>query len=165
MSEDAEREGHLRLQPITLKEANAFVVQHHRHHGPVVGAKYAIGLNDGGGQVVGVVIVGRPVARGFDDGYTAEVTRCCTDGTPHAASKLYAAAWRAARAMGYRRAVTYTLAEEPGVSIQAAGWKCIGQTRGGSWSCPSRPRVDTHPLGQKKLWEITDKRLAQEVLA
>jgi hypothetical protein len=104
-------------------------------------------------RVVGVVTVGRPVARMLDNGYTLEVTRCCTDGTPHACSKLYAAAWRATRALGYRRLITYTLAEEPGTSLTAAGWRVVGQTSGGSWSCPSRPRVDLAPLGQKKLWE------------
>lgn len=142
----------LELQPITLKEAYRFVKEHHRHHCPPQGAKFAIGVNDLD-RVVGVVIVGRPVSRRLQDGYTAEVTRCCTDGTKNAPSKLYAAAWRAARAMGYRRLITYTLAEEPGTSLVAAGWKVIGSTPGRSWSVPSRPRVDTHPLGQKTLWE------------
>ncbi len=142
----------LALVPITLKEANAFVKKHHRHHGPVVGDKFSIGVADDG-RICGVVIVGRPVNRNLDDGWTAEVTRCCTDGTPHAASKLYAAACRAARAMGYKRVITYTLKGEKGTSLIAAGWKALYDTEGGSWSCPSRPRVDTHPVGQKTLWE------------
>ena len=145
----------LTLQPVTLAEANAFVLQHHRHHGAVVGAKFTIGLNDGT-NIVAVVIVGRPVSRNLDDGWTAEVTRLCTDGTPHAASKLYAAAWRAARAMGYKRLITYTLNTEPGTSLVAAGWKCVGRTEGGSWSRPSRPRIDTHPLQCKLRWEIAN---------
>jgi len=107
-----------------------------------------------GDKLVGVVIVGRPVARGFDNGWTAEITRCCTDGTKNAASMLYAAAWRAARAMGYRRLITYTLIEEPGTSLRAAGMKEIGKTKGGSWNCPARPRTDKAPLGQKTLWEV-----------
>lgn len=143
----------LTLQPLTLAEANAFIVQHHRHHGAVVGAKFAIGLNDGT-NIVAVVVVGRPVSRNLDDGWTAEITRLCTDGTPHAASKLYAAAWRAARAMGYRRLITYTLNTEPGTSLIAAGWKCVGETKGGSWSRPSRLRIDTHPLQAKLRWQI-----------
>lgn len=98
-------------------------------------------------------MVGRPVARRLDNGWTLEVTRCCTDGAKNAASMLYATAWRAARALGYRRLITYTLEEEPGTSLDAAGWKNIGMTPGKSWSVPSRPRIDTHPLGQKKLWE------------
>lgn len=142
----------LHLQPVTLKEANRFIEQHHRHHLPPQGAKFAIAVNDGE-KVVGVIVVGRPVARLFDDGFTAEVTRCCTDGTKNAASMLYGAAWRAARAMGYRRLVTYTLNTEPGTSLKAAGWKLIGQAGGGTWNRKARPRVDTHPTGQKLLWE------------
>lgn len=142
----------LELQPISYPEAAEFIRLHHRHHIPPVGWKFGIGLNDGE-KVVGVITVGRPVARMLDDGYTLEVTRCCTDGTEHAPSKLYAAAWRAGKALGYRRMITYTLTTEPGTSLVAAGWKCLYQTKGGSWSVPSRPRVDKHPLGQKTLWE------------
>lgn len=144
----------LTLQPITQREAEAFISEHHRHHLPPRGWKFGIALNDGE-KVVGVITVGRPVARNSDDGYTAEVTRCCTDGTKFACSKLYAAAWRAARAMGYRRMVTYTLATEPGTSLVAAGWKSLYQTKDNlSWDRPSRPRVDRHPLGAKTLWEM-----------
>src|SRR5690606_8037899 len=89
----------LRIVPMTLKEANDFVKQHHRHHGPTRFHKFSIGVAKGD-QIVGVAIVGRPVARLLDDGYTLEVTRCCTDGTKNACSMLYGAAWRAARAMG-----------------------------------------------------------------
>lgn len=142
----------LELQPIDFNEACEFIRQHHRHHIPPVSWKFGCAVNDGE-KVVGVITIGRPVARGFDNGWTLEVTRCCTDGTPHVASMLYAAAWRAARALGYRRLITYTLIEEPGTSLRAAGWKVVGQTKGGSWDCPSRPRVDKHPTGQKTLWE------------
>lgn len=142
------------LQPITQREAFAFIRKHHRHHAPPRGFKYAIAVNNGA-SVVGVIIVGRPVSRHLDNTWTAEVTRCCVaEGHPHAASKLYAAAWRAARAMGYRRLITYTLRSELGTSLRAAGWKAIGETAGGSWSRESRPRVDTHPLEQKTLWEV-----------
>lgn len=142
----------LEIQPITQREAFAYIARHHRHHEPPRGYKFGIACNDGE-KVVGVVTVGRPVARMLDDGWTAEVTRCCTDGTPHVASKLYAAAWRTARGMGYRRLVTYTLASETGVSVRAAGWKEIGKAGGGSWHREGRPRVDTAPTGQKTLWE------------
>ena len=94
--------------------------------------------------------------RHFDDGLTAEVTRCCTDGTKSACSKLYAAAWRACRAMGYRRLVTYTLASEEGTSLTAAGWVVVGEAGGGSWDRLSRPRVDVAPTEQKTLWEVVD---------
>lgn len=116
----------LEICPMTLKEANAYVEQHHRHHKPVVGHKFSIGCSDGE-KIVGVAIVGRPVARHLDDGWTLEVNRLCTDGTRNACPMLYAAAWRAARAMGYKRLVTYILESESGVSLKAAGWKCVGQ--------------------------------------
>ncbi len=141
----------LNLQPITQKEAFAFIARHHRHHMPPVGYKFAIGANDGK-KVVGVITVGRPVARHFDDGYTAEVTRCCVDGTANACSMLYAAAWRAARAMGYRKIITYVLASETGSSIKAAGWKTLYSVKGRSWDTPSRPRVDKHPTEDKTLF-------------
>jgi hypothetical protein len=111
-----------------------------------------IAVNDGS-TVVGVIVVGRPVARHLDNGLTLEVTRCCTDGTKNAASMLYGAAWRATKALGYQRLITYTLNTEPGTTLRAAGWKCLYETDGGSWSCPSRPRVDTHPLQKKLCWE------------
>lgn len=145
----------LDLQPITFEEACEFVRCHHRHHQPPIGHKFSIGVNDGA-EVVGVCIVGRPVARMLQDGYTLEVLRCCTDGTKNACSILYSAAWRAAKAMGYRRLITYTLPEEGGASLKAANWKCLGQWGGGTWSCPSRPRVDKHPTLPKLGWEITE---------
>jgi len=142
----------LELVPITFAEACRFIVQHHRHHLPPVGWKFGLAVSDGE-RIVGVVTVGRPVARALDNGWTLEVTRSCTDGTHNAASMLYAAAWRAARAMGYRRMVTYTLVEEPGTCLKAAGWKALYQTRGETWNRPSRPRVDKAPTGPKTLWE------------
>ena len=142
----------LKIVPITLAEANAFVKQYHRHHKPVVGAKFSIGCADGD-DIVGVAIVGRPVARGLDNGWTAEVTRLCTNGTKNACSKLYAAAWRVCRAMGYEKLVTYILGSEKGTSLVAAGWKCVAKTQGGSWSSKDRPRVDKHPLQGKLRFE------------
>lgn len=143
----------LEIQPITLKEARKFVSLHHRHHKAPQGGLFAIGVNSES-EVVGVIIVGRPVARVLDNGYTAEVTRCCTTGEKNAPSMLYAAAWRAARAMGYQRLITYTLESEPGTSLFAAGWKYVGRAGGGTWNRKGRPRVDTHPIEQKKLWEV-----------
>jgi len=141
------------LTPITLREANAFVEQHHRHHGPSRGCIACVGVAEDG-AVRGVAIIGRPVARAVADGWTAEVTRCCTDGARNACSMLYAAAWRAVRALGYRKLITYTLAEEGGTSLRAAGFRVVGQVTGRSWSCPSRPRVDTHPMQDKLRWEV-----------
>lgn len=142
----------LLLMPISLAEANEFVRAHHRHHAPVPGCKFCIGVALDG-AVVGVAIVGRPVARMADNGWTLEVNRTCTDGTKNANSMLYGACRRAAWALGYRRLITYSLPEEGGVSLTAAGWKCLGETGGGKWSRESRPRVDTHPTQKKLLWE------------
>lgn len=143
----------LTVVPLELAEANALVDRHHRHHRPAVGHRVSIGVADESAAVRGAAIVGRPVARSRDDGWTLEVTRLVTDGCPNACSALYAAAWRAARAMGYRRIGTYTLTTEPGTSLRAAGWHVIHEVRGRSWDCPSRPRVDLHPTQPKLLWE------------
>jgi hypothetical protein len=137
--------------PLTLREARAYVDRVHRHHRAPQGGLFAIGLAEGG-EVIGCAIIGKPVARGNDDGYTAEVTRLATDGTKNACSMLYGASWRAARAMGYRRLMTYTLASEPGTSLVAAGWKPVGEVKGRSWHTPSRPRVDRHPTQDKLRW-------------
>ena len=139
-------------QPISFEEACVFVQAHHSHHPPPQGWKFGIAVNDGA-KVVGVVTVGRPVARMLDDGWTLEVTRCCTDGTKNVASKLYGLAARAARALGYKRLITYTLKEEAGTSLFAVQWKQLYDTRGGTWEREGRPRVDKHPTGQKTLWE------------
>lgn len=143
----------LDIVPISLDEANAFVREYHRHHQPVPGAKFCVAVARGE-KVVGIAIVGRPVARMLDDGWTLEVNRTCTDGTKNANSCLYGACRRVAFGLGYRKLITYTLPEEGGGSLTAAGWKCIGTAGGGSWSVPSRPRMDKHPLQQKLKWEV-----------
>lgn len=151
----------IELCPMTLKEANAYVEQHHRHHGAVVGHKFSIGLSDGE-KIVGVAIVGRPVARHLDDGWTLEVNRLCTDGTRNACSMLYSAAWRAARAMGYKRLVTYILDTENGASLRASGWKCVGKAGGFRWTGKRRPEVDLYPAQMKIRFERTVEREAGE---
>lgn len=148
----------LNLQPITLKEAKFFVNKHHRHNVAPQGHKFSIGLNDGV-NIIGVIIVGRPIARHNDDGWTLEVTRCCVlEGYTNANSKLYAAAWRVTRNLGYSRLITYTLKTESGSSLRAAGWKIVGETaaRPKGWDTPSRPRLlaERYPSGQKTIWEI-----------
>jgi hypothetical protein len=143
----------LMLCPIDLAEANEFVRTIHRHHGAVVGHKFSIGATFDD-KIVGVSIVGRPVARGRDDGLTLEVTRLATDGTRNACSFLYGASARAAFALGYRKIGTYILASENGASIKAAGWRLVGEVKGRSWTTPSRPRVDRHPTQDKLLFEI-----------
>ena len=119
------------LQPISFREACRFIKEHHRHHRPPQGHKYSIAVNNGE-MVVGVVMVGRPVARHLDDGWTLEVIRLCTvDGARNVSSMLYQASWRAARAMGYKRLITYILKNETGTSLKAAGWRLVGEVGGG----------------------------------
>ena len=142
----------LELQPVTLAEANAFVAKHHRHHKPVTGHNFSIGcIADG--RLVGVAIVGRPVSRYLDNGLTLEVNRLCTDGTKNACSMLYAAAWRAARAMGYHKIITYTLDTENGASLRAAGWNFTGLAGGKRWTGSRRPAADLYPAQMKYRYE------------
>ena len=137
------------IVPITLREARQFVAAHHRHNEPPVGHKFSIGLANGVG-LVGVVIAGRPVGRGANDGRTIELLRVTTTGAPNACSRLYGAACRAAAAMGYRRAITYTLAEEPGTSLRAAGFTVDAELPAREpWVHTSGPRSGEMP----RLWD------------
>mgnify|MGYP004462704609 FL=1 len=145
--------GDLEIVPMSISDARYWVNDHHRHHPPPVGGLFAMGLAQAG-IVVGTAIVGRPVARNNDDDWTAEVTRVAViEGVPNGCSMLYGACWRACRALGYKRLITYTLDTEPGTSLKAAGWKIIGHVKGRSWSVQSRPRIDKHPLQDKLKWE------------
>ena len=147
----------LELVPITLKEANFFVEQHHRHHKPVTGHKFSIAASDGE-KIVGVAIVGRPVSRYLDDGWTLEVNRLCTDGRKNACSFLYSAAWRAAKNMGYKKLITYILQSENGASLKASGWKCVGEAGGKRWTGKRRPEVDLYPAQMKLKFEIEERK-------
>jgi len=147
----------MEVRPISFRDACDFITRVHRHHRPPQGHKFSIALVDAG-HVVGCAVVGRPVARRLDDGLTAEVTRLCTNGAKNGCSMLYAACANAAKAMGYHSIVTYTLAEESGVSLRASGWHLEQSTPGASWSVKSRPRTDTHPLGEKLRWRRTFKK-------
>ena len=119
----------LEIRPITLRAANAFVGQHHRHNLPTNGHKFSVACYDGD-RLCGVAIAGQPIARKLDDGLTIEIRRVCTDGTRNACSILYGACSRCAKEMGYKRVVTYTLVSEPGSSLRAAGFKNCGEAGG-----------------------------------
>jgi hypothetical protein len=144
----------LEIVPISFKDACDFVTKHHRHHRKPQGHKYSIACSDGQ-KIVGVVIVGRPVSRHMDNGRTLEVTRLATDGTRNVCSKLYNAAWKAARNMGYTKLITYILQSETGTSLRAAGWQEIGKCGGGSWDREKRTRDDKHPIESKVRFEIS----------
>jgi hypothetical protein len=144
----------LRVIPLTLKQANAAVDLLHRHHKPAQGHRFSLGVVDETGVLHGAAIVGRPVARAVDQYKVAEVTRLVTDGTKNACSILYAAAARACRAMGFESIQTYTLEEEPGTSLRAAGWDCLGVVRkdGKGWGSREGRRND-QPTSPKLKWE------------
>jgi len=160
MSDDDRRAGRLELVPVSFRQAQTFIAAHHRHHKPPRGMKFCIGAAIGT-QLVAVATIGRPISRALDDGYTLEVNRTCTDGTPNANSMLYGAAWRAAKALGYRRIVTYTEDSESGASLRAAGWHIIAQLRARpGWADSSvtlRHLRDPEGSGgvQRSLWEAS----------
>jgi hypothetical protein len=131
----------LTVIPLTFADACATVDRLHRHHKKPQGHKWSHGVLDETGTLRGVAIVGRPVARLLDDGFTVEVTRVATDGCPNACSALYGAAWRTAKDQGYRRIVTYTQGGESGASVRAVKWQVVAELiprRG--WDTPSRRR-------------------------
>lgn len=163
-SETAER---LRLRPVRFDEASRFIQANHTRLGPPRGWLFGVAV-ERDCRIVGVVTIGRPVARLLDDGRTAEVTRCCTDRTKHVASMLYAAAWRACKAMGYERLVTYALASEPGVSLKAAGWEKTSRVPGRDprriWTRPGRPKRTAHSEDRVR-WEKRTTTASSEAIA
>lgn len=123
----------LELRPCDFQTARDFVRDNHRHNKPPVGHKFSIACYDGD-RLCGVCMVGRPVSRYLDDGLTLEINRCCTDGTKNACTILYGAACRAAKALGYKRVVTYTRETEPGTSLRASNFVCDGKAGGNHWT-------------------------------
>ena len=142
----------LEITPVSLAQANEFVERNHRHHKKVAGHKFSIGCSVNG-QLVGVVIVGHPISRYLDNGKTLEVNRLCTTGEKNACSFLYAAAARAAKAMGYSKIITYILESESGVSLKAAGWECAGLAGGKQWTGARKPPVPLYPQEMKLRYE------------
>ena len=136
----------MRVVPVKHAEANEFVRRLHRHSRPTVGAIYCVGVADDSG-LRGVAICGRPVARRLDDGETVEILRVATDGAKNACSMLYGACKRAAKALGYRRVITYTLPQEGGASLKASGFAFDGDAGGSSSMWHSRPRRTAQPVG------------------
>jgi hypothetical protein len=169
----------LSVVPITFRKACAFVESLHRHNKPPRGHKFSIGVVDASGAIVGVAMGGRPIARHFDDGLTLEVNRTCTDGSKNANSMLYGAIWRAAKAMGYVRCITYTQHDESGASLRAAGWVQVRALKARkSWAESSAGEFKEmrDPIGsggvERVLWEIrsaandnNSKKINEDVLS
>jgi hypothetical protein len=143
----------LHAEPLTLAAANETITRLHRHHGRVAGHRFSIGVFDDQRACRGVAVVGRPVGGGHLQMVVAEVTRLATDGTPNACSLLYAAAARAAQAMGYLWIQTFILAGEPGTSLRAAGWQPDGLSHPAGWGNGSRPRNTVVEPGRKQRWK------------
>ena len=151
----------LRVVPITISEARAYVEAHHSHHHAPLGGLFACAVAEGE-RVVCVAVVSRPVARKLGGRSIAEVTRSASDGTRHAASMCLAAATRAAIALGYRRVVSYTLAGEAGTSYRAAGWHITGTTLPSTgWG--SREGRTMMQVGKKYRWESGPDALSVDV--
>lgn len=156
----------LTIKPISLKEANAYVVENHRHHDKVVGHKFSLGCYEGD-RLCGVAIVGNPLARRLMDGLTLEVNRLCTDGTHNACSILYGRCARVAKDMGYKKIITYILETEDGSSLKASGWTLEAEgIGGGTWNKPSRPRQleDITLFGEKIKYPINKKKRFVKIL-
>lgn len=148
----------MELVPISLRDARKFQDDNHRHNMGSKAHKFSIGLSDNG-KIVGCATVGRPVARKLDDGFTAEVTRVCVlPEVNNGNSMLYGAAVRAAKAMGYKRIITYTLQSESGSSLKASGFKIDAEVKQNpcAWNVPSRPRTtaeqEKYPMEDKIRW-------------
>lgn len=141
----------MKICPITLKAANDFVAEHHRHHDIVTGCKFAVSAVDDNGTIHGVAICGRPVSRYLDDGYTLEINRCCTDGAKNACSLLYGACCRIAKNMGYKRCITYTLESENGASLKASNFRYDGIAGAKQWT-GKRCKDSKVPKEMKKRW-------------
>lgn len=151
----------LELVPITLRAANDFVERHHRHSRRTSrdGGKWATAVACDG-RIVGVAIVGRPLARLLDDGWTAEVLRVCVepDAPRNVCSMLYSSCWRCWRAMGGKRMVTYTLVHELGTSLKASGWAKVAECRAHQWHGGERVREQREIYRiDKARWEVGEK--------
>ncbi|MGX6605592.1 XF1762 family protein [Micromonosporaceae bacterium Da 78-11] len=153
----------LRIVPVSRDQAFDFITAWHRHHAPPQGFKFAVGVALAE-ILVGVATVGRPVARFFDDGMSLEVTRLATDGTSHACSALYAACWRAAKAIGYRRILTYTQEGESGSSLRAAGWiHAATRSARSGWDTPTRRRDNAEYGAVGRLLWVVESNVSAEL--
>ena len=130
---------------VPLKEANDFVRVWHRHHNPVPGHRFSLAAIKRG-AVCGVAIVGRPVSSNTCQETIVEVVRLATNGERNACSKLYGAAAREAKKRGFASIQTFTLPEEGGASLRAAGWENVGMSEGRPWDHrPGRVSINRGP--------------------
>jgi hypothetical protein len=152
----------LRLRPVTVKDATRWVTTVHRHHKrELAGARFAVqlvrysalNLTDGGVRVGVAVVTSGP--RVWEGTGRCNIARVATDGSKNACSMLYGAMCRAAAALGYREAWTYTLPSEPGTSLRASGFDDMGLTSGGEHDRPRqahRRRLPAEQPSPKRRW-------------
>lgn len=143
----------MRVVPLTLKQENEYVEENHRHHKRCVGHRFSLAALDEDDKIIGVAIVGRPVARKVDPYKVAEVLRLCTDGSKNACSFLYGACARVAKEMGFEKIQTYILDSEDGTSLKASGWQMESTSPGGQWKhTDGKPRRTDQPTQPKTRW-------------
>lgn len=145
----------VRVRPVSLNAARSWIAECHRHlRRPVTGWLFGVEILSDDGERIGVACAGRPASRMLQDGETCEITRVAVvEGHRNACSFAYGALRRAAAALGYARVVTYTLADEPGSSLRAAGFVDCGPAGGGEADRPSRRRGPVEQSGMKRRWE------------
>jgi hypothetical protein len=144
----------LHIVPISKEVARRFVQDHHRHNEAPskMQVSYCVGVAVGD-ELVGVATAGHPVNRSMADGFTLEVNRSCVDGyQKNANSMLYGALRRVAKALGYRRLITYTLHDESGASLRAVGFVIVSDVGVRSWADDSKMRVrhDVNLFGERR---------------
>lgn len=148
------------IKPISLKKANEYVIQNHRHHDKVQGHKFSLSVWDED-RLCGVAIVGHPQSRMIDNDNVLEVLRLCTDGTYNACSILYARCAKVGKDMGYQKIITYILESETGTSLKASGWTCEEEKCGGfSWG--GQREVERHKYEQMTIF--VDRKLPPKEL-
>lgn len=140
----------MKIAPCTVKAALRKVREWHRHLPELQGGLFAAAC-EVNGECVGVAVAGNP-SRVWQGSGKLVISRVATTGYENACSMLYGALCRAAKALGYREVWTYTLPDEPGTSLRAAGFVDMGLTDGGEHSRPSRYRKPAVRPEPKRRW-------------
>lgn len=151
----------LTVKPISLKNANKYVAENHRHHDAVQGHKFSLSVWDDD-RLCGVAIVGHPQSRMIDNENVLEVLRLCTDGTYNACSILYGRCAKVGKDMGYKKIITYILESELGTSLKASGWKCE-ETQCGGFQWGGQREVERHRYEQMTMF-VDKKKLPPKEL-
>ena len=147
----------LRTRPVRFTAARDFVRHHHAHCTAPAAWRFGQAILNGG-TMLGVVMVGNPVAPALNGRGTVEVNRLCIRrDIPrvlawNAASQLYGWAAREAARQGWTHIITYTRADEDGISVRAAGWQQEARIRGRGWHSSRRARSNTNAWVDKIRW-------------